>query len=84
MSSRLQNRCCIQDETHIIKTIFPRINESWKSLGVNRGTTDIHSYLSVRACGPQEKEGGEDTLALLAKGFALCTPMYEWMSGLFC
>ncbi len=30
---------------------------------------------------PFEKwKEARDTLALLAKGFALCTPMYEWMS----
>src|SRR5260370_40131525 len=42
--------------------------------------TDIHSYLSVRACGPHEKEGDEGHPRLPAKGFALCTPRYEWMS----
>jgi hypothetical protein len=31
--------------------------------------TDIHSYLSVRACDPHEKEGGEGHPRLPAKGF---------------
>ena len=34
-------------------------------------------------CGPEgrkEKNEARDTLALPAKGFALCTPIYEWMS----
>jgi len=34
-------------------------------------------------CGPQarkKKKEARGTLALLAEGFALCTPSYEWMS----
>jgi len=42
-------------------------------------TTDIHSKLSLRAFGPLDKKASEDTLAHPAKGFALCTPTYEWM-----
>jgi hypothetical protein len=32
------------------------------------------------AYGPQKKKEARDTLALPAKGFALCTHMYEWMT----
>ena len=32
------------------------------------GFADIHSYLSVRACGPHEKEGGEGHPRALGKG----------------
>jgi hypothetical protein len=35
---------------------------------------DIHSYLYVRAYGPQEKKQARDTLALPARDFVPCTP----------
>jgi len=40
------------------------------------------THKSLRACGPREKKEARDTLALPAKGSALCTPGYEWMSDL--
>ena len=42
---------------------------------------DIYSYIFLRAAGPQDEREARDTLALPAQGFALCTPMYECMSG---
>jgi endonuclease YncB( thermonuclease family) len=41
--------------------------------------TSTHTSLYGPAARKKKKEA-RDTLALLAKGFALCTPMYEWMS----
>jgi hypothetical protein len=41
--------------------------------------TFTHNSLYGPAAHKKKKEA-RDTLALSAKGFALCTPSYEWMS----
>jgi len=41
--------------------------------------TSTHNSLYGPAARKKKKEA-RDTLALPAKGFALCTPRYEWIS----
>jgi hypothetical protein len=36
----------------------------------------------LRAYGPLDEKEARDALALPAKGCALCTPTYEWITGI--
>jgi len=51
---------------------------------MNYSHSDIQSQHYMRAYGPQEKKEARDTLALPAKGVALCTPSYDCMPQKYC